>query len=285
MSAIYFHSPSAEMRLHGAERAYLGSLTHKLALGLLDVGGHGTANQLNRFVSTSHYLAQMDPKAPMWIQSYETAFRVGMTSGLITWCGHEIDPFIVALNTALMVGNDQIKLAARLHGQCEIHVWIEGEDRQWLAGIISKGVETGIYRKEMGWEAIVEFLEDRNDEPVITHYSVCDSAINPANVLDSEKPQISIAAGNTDDTSDSLYDWWNTLTNEQQWEKSMAYHRTVSPQLSPGRWDYPDYHFTEGVTVFDLLAKDYGPKLRALYDAAGHTGSIEDTTEKETTDA
>jgi hypothetical protein len=88
--------------------------------------------------------------------------------------GEKVDLFGSQLDTAIALGNDQLKFAARLHGQCEVHCYIEGQNREWLAGIIEQGLEQGIYRREQGWESVVSLLRNGCNSPVVLSYSVCD---------------------------------------------------------------------------------------------------------------
>jgi hypothetical protein len=44
-----------------------------------------------------------------------------------------------------------VRFLARLHGQCEVHGWVAGKNRAWLADIIETGRETAILRDDMGW--------------------------------------------------------------------------------------------------------------------------------------
>lgn len=259
MSRIYFHSYDGEAELLGSERAYMGhSLTTKIALGLLNVGGYNTPKQLLRFIKPENHLAQLDSKSPMWERGYEASFTTGMTSGLINYRNREIEPFTVALNTALAVGNDVIKLAARLHGQCEIHTWVDGPNRAWLADIMQAGRDTGLYRDEMGWEKVIALLRSGSTLPVVTSYSVCDRFPNRSSILDEDIPTFSVKdEGELDVARD---DWWGEYSSSQQWDMCMRWLRVQQGlELQPDDWD--SFYFTPGITVFDLLAPDYGKRM------------------------
>ena len=89
--------------------------------------------------------------------------------------GQRVDIFGAQLDTAITIGSDQLKFAARLHGQCEIHCYVECKNRKWLASIIEQGLEQHLYRKDKGWESVIKLLRNGCKSPVVMSYSVCDS--------------------------------------------------------------------------------------------------------------
>lgn len=87
-------------------------------------------------------------------------------------------------NTAIAIGNDIIRMMVRIHNQCEIHLRVEGEDREWLAHIIQKGLwgkiirNHPLYGDESGlgqWDLLRNFLVADDSQPVVMHYTVTDS--------------------------------------------------------------------------------------------------------------
>lgn len=260
MSCIYFHSQTSESTLRGAERAHLGMLAADTATALLNVWHQ--SDRLRSFIAPNHYMTQQDTSPPHfahWVQAYETAFRID-SGELIMWRGHHIDSFTIYLNTALLIGNDQLKLAARLHGQCEIYCYVEGPNRAWLADIMQHGRNTGLYRPDMKWEDVIEHLRERDDEPVVCSYSVTDSFCSPWTVLDDDKPDVTVKGG--EDTTDALYEWWDTLDQTTRWALAMKWLRThPAMELTPHRWQYPDYYFEPQITAVDLIAPDYAERL------------------------
>jgi hypothetical protein len=92
------------------------------------------------------------------------------------WKGKPVSMGAVAGNTARRAGPDAVKLAARIHWQCEVHCWCEGGDRAWLAGVIGGGLQpggpfAGGPGRQLEWEPVVEFLRSRDDEPVVLSWS------------------------------------------------------------------------------------------------------------------
>lgn len=203
MSRIYFHSPSGDAEVRGWERASFGVLTDDLC---------------DRFM-VSKFPGEAETKALRELFGIPPGYREPST-----YLRHGWEPwFVVALNTTLRIGSDPIKLAARIHGQCEVHCWVDGKNRDWLAGIIEQGRQIGFYRRDSGWESVVELLRKRSDEPVVLSYSVCSQFPN-ANQI--ERPE------NADD------DWFYDLPDEERW--SRAFGALVESggglELKPDNW-------------------------------------------------
>src|SRR5678809_1267407 len=68
---------------------------------------------------------------------------------VLWWNDQRIDPFELQLNSALALGSDVVKLAARFHGQCEVHCWVDAADRVWLANMVVEGLECGVFRRTL----------------------------------------------------------------------------------------------------------------------------------------
>jgi hypothetical protein len=268
-----------------------------MAVGLLAVGQYGHTDTLLELLPPSHYLALHDRTQPgwklSWASTYETSFRVG-SDPLMVYAGREIDTFSLALNTAMVVGSDQIRLLARLHGQCELHGWIDGPNRAWLADIIQGGLDTGLYRKgywhggaadierrwvSQGWEDVIELLRSRDDEPVVMSYSVCDGF-----------PNQEIAQWSPPEDADLTPDWardapdeWNALSEDEQedhrigqadelwcelprheqWKAAMAGLRARRGKLEMRTNDWVNYRFDHRLSVIDLLGHDWRERVEA----------------------
>jgi hypothetical protein len=169
----------------------------------------------------------------------------------------------VALNTALAVGSDPIKLAAKIHGYCEIHGFVEGEHREWFAGVIDEGLAVGVYRRGLnyessdgttkwtsqGWEDVLALLRSR-DEPVVMSYSVTDTFPN-SYVAEWERPS-------DDPDGESWYD----LPESKQWSLALAGIRK-KPWLSISPETLGGYFFGLPITAYDLLAHDRDDRIRS----------------------
>ena len=156
-----------------------GVTCHRLVKGL--VADLDMDKWLPPLLPPGHYLRDVRrewPEYSRWIAGALTYLSVGEERMTLP-DGRDTDPFELALNTALLLGNDVVRLMARLHGQCEVHGWVDGPNRAWLASIIRDGRKSGILREKMGWEGVAELLEASADGEVVTSYSVTDTFPNP----------------------------------------------------------------------------------------------------------
>lgn len=257
MSSIYFHSPHGEAKVRGAERAHLGVETHKASIRLL----------LGQ-VSTMKLRASLDPRSMAYraVQPYGVNERM-LSLALGTFGdedafivdGKPVDHWQVLLNTLIERGPDSMRLAARIDAQCEIHCYVEGPDRAWLADLIGKGRREGLFRADMGWESVIELLTSLDDEPVVLSYSVTDQfpnswrstwvAPNAGKEWESEDDER--AAREEDDAA------WYALPESEKWRMGLEWLRTEGAEkglrLDPDEW--AGYRFGHCLTAADLVAQ------------------------------
>lgn len=230
MSRIYFHSPSRETEVMGSERAMMGHYVSELflmALGVSDYDYPNDPHVLRNILEPSHYAAKETGR--QFASMLSVALRVGMDSRILVVDGEAVNVFAASLNTAIVMGSDPIILSARLHGQCEIHTYVEGANRAWLAGIIERGLASGIFRSDSGWESVIEHLRERDDEPVVTSYSVCEQFPNAG------------AAGwkpdKVNEEGDGDWDAYYDLPSEEQWRMGMeALRAKLFIEMTPDKW-------------------------------------------------
>lgn len=185
MSRVYFHSPSGTAELRGSERAHLGfvaqgparaawgldrhtDLSHWVEICSLipepDPGEYGS-NFLHEHLrqavaeneSNRNLYKDWRPGAPhpytcydaqqRFKSSLELKLNSGVSDVVFEVAGHRFNSGNIALNTALVAGSRPIVLAAKIHGWCEVHAWVDGPDRAWLADIVGEGLTAGIYRR------------------------------------------------------------------------------------------------------------------------------------------
>lgn len=202
--------------------------------------------------------------------------------------GVELHTRDIVLNTALRVGPDPIRLAAKIDGWSSVHCWVEGPDRAWLAAIIQEGLDVGLYRHGMwqepmrgtqptwvvqGWEDIQELLRAADDDPVVLSYSV--DGWFPNHVIADWNPDIppdwcpDWAVG--EDNQDWLdlpeedrihyrdehrHDLFGRLPEDEQWDRAMAGLRTTRPWARLGPDTLARVTFGPPFSVFDLFAPD-----------------------------
>lgn len=267
MSRIYFHTREEDVedvQVLGTERHWMGALCWQITEGFLQLDRYGD-DMLKRFrsmIPDGHYLKAPDLRREQHFRDdFMTAFRVEYSGTLLAWQGRAISPWRVMLNTAVLVGSDAIKLCARLHGQCEIHAWVEGKNRAWLARIIERGLEEGVLREghpgdskfASGWRNAIKLLRSSKKTPIVTSYSVCEQfpGVHLLSPRDGE-PQ----------DHDEFYEWaLSNLTHEQRWDRAMVELRArrASVELKPSDWR--NYYFGDGITALDLTASDFGVRL------------------------
>lgn len=335
MSRIYFHSPSGDAELHGSERVWLGHVAEGPAVAAWDLdrssalercteilamvpevpdGAHG-ANYLHTYLREALAQAERNkvcykgwgPGQPMrgqpdhepihrLVKSLQVSLRVqGVTLNV---AGVELRSANLDLNTALVAGSDPVRLAAKIHGWCEAHAYVEGPDRAWMATIIDQGLKAGIYRhglwyadqpdgpkdkwSDQGWEGVQALLRSRDDEPVVLSYSVCDQFPNrevanwgPPSLPDDWAPDWVVddkgreewAALSEDDRAsywhDHASDLWYDLPAEQRWESAMAGLRAERSWARLGPDTLAEVTFGLPVSVYDLFAPDRDERIRA----------------------
>lgn len=238
MSSIAFHTPTSTVLVGGAERAHMGYLCDRLMFGILELEYFpdrkgSNFSRLMKMVSSGCYLHELS------VERQVLAMPAAISHGhnTLTWNGHQINAFELALNTALVLGSDPVKLSARIHGTCEIHGWIAGKNRNWLANIIEEGQASGVIREAFqtqygNWPEVVSMLRCTKLAPVVMSYSVCDSF--------------------PEDT-------------DRNFDQAFEELRVSSPglEISPKTWK--THRFGEGLTAIDLTASDWKSRLDRLF--------------------
>jgi hypothetical protein len=242
MSRIYFHSLSDTAEVRGSERAHMGILCADLTYAAFRPRGDAS-DPLFRVTDLKR---EKYDKIGGGLE-FRRDFGFFLSQGGVFRLGERTaDAFDVCLNTTLAIGNDAVRLMARLHGQCEIHAWVEGPNRAWLAGIIEDGRAAGIMRANQGWESVAALLRSRDDEPVVTSYSVTDGF-----------PNAHVAGVEGDEEHDAWYD----RPVADQWTQAMAALREHDNglEMRPDRWTFPAYHFMDGDTAFSIYEHATSP--------------------------
>jgi len=201
MSRVYFTTHDAQAELRGSERAWLGLFSQAIGVGMLP-----TFDLRDVIYPESERQRLMLSRTDL-----ETALRINI-SGLTFQIGtHRVEPWIVNLNTALLMGNDPVRLGTYIHAQCEVHGWFEPESFPWVVDVIAAGRESGLYRNDAGWEDVRDLFVDAED-PIVMSYSVTESFPDLGLVLRSglgPEPHL-----------DTEY-WWEGLDDEARWDLSM----------------------------------------------------------------
>lgn len=257
MSRLYFSTEDETVELKGWEFHWLGGLSDKVSLGVINAADH--KEQLAAVMNPGHYAAQRQSlQSVHWGTTFEAAIRADR-GDLLVWRGRKIGGRDVMWNTALATGSDAVKLATRLYPQAEVHAWIAESDRVWVANMIEDALAAGVYRTARlhtdrhdewvpsGWDKVIDLLRAGPAGPVVTHYSITEWFPNHQ------------VAG---------MDWegWEDHSRPDQWAMAMA-------GLTKGRWskdwpglrigpdDWRTFRFGAGVDAFDLYADDRNARM------------------------
>lgn len=244
MSRIYFHSEQEDAEVRGWERAWAGGLCSDLLAVALRLDGD------ELFSSRPSPLRQIIDGYPRQTPpaQFERTVRTwigGMGDGGFLVQGKLYSVFTIALNTAMAMGSDPVRLLARLHGQCEIHCYVEGANRAWLASIIEEGRKSGIMRADSGWEEVIKLLRSRDDGPVVTSYSVCE-----------QFPNTQAAQWSPPEDEEGNEDWdaWYQIDEAERWRMGIEGLRSgvmgKALEMHPDAWS--DYYFGNGMNGFSV---------------------------------
>lgn len=250
MSRVTFTTKNqGSAELLGSERAWASCFCMDLVRG--QIRGFNVADFVKMFPA-GHYLHSIRQDPYRLSEAVRTAIAAGDDT-LTLPDGRTTTGFLASLNTAIVVGNDVVRLMARLHGQCEVHGWVAGKNRKWLSDIIADGCRVGLLREEEGWEAVVDLLRLSDEGDVVTSYSVCDSFPNP-----------SLAGIEYDEEADNEpWEEFSSLSADERWDRSFASIKSVgSLEWRPDDW--ASIRFGQGVTVLDMLTARWPDAKEAL---------------------
>lgn len=226
MSRVYFTTKDAEVELSGRERAYAGCTVTALASATLR--GFDQRKRYEPYMPQDCYLRNV--KDEHWALSFSMWF--GSRADLVLPDGRVLPTWNMALNTAIQMGSDPIRLLTRVHAQCEIHGYVEEGNRDWFASLIDEGRKTNILRADMGWEGVAGLCRNGNGGPVVMSYSVCDGF-----------PDTDTYPGD----SETFYE----LSEEEQWERCLTNLRdNGNCEIKPEGWETA--YFGDPWTTFDL---------------------------------
>lgn len=249
MSRIYFHGRNDEAEVWGPERAYMGVLCSDIMIAA--IGDLWFARDWLTPLLPSNLAMKLNRGEKHDIDSVKSHLRHG---GHFIIEGQKEEAWIVALNTALAMGSDPLKLLARLHGQCEVHCWVDGPNRKWLADIIRRGRKTQVLRKDMGWETVAAFLEKADDDPVVCSYSVCNSFPDYDCLPESHQ----LKDWDKERQLEKHHEEFLDLPPDKAWELCIRGLREADNGLELTPEDWNEFHFYRGWSAFNL------PRLSVL---------------------
>jgi len=259
VSRIYLHSPSGEARVYGTQRHAFGNLCNSLACAVVGSSMCGEPHWLVQFLPKDCYLLRGNASAafrgPVFDTDLHGYLRYSQNDFLTTSDGEKIAIGIAIANTVMRLGSDVVKLACRLHNQCEIHCWAEGPNRAWLADLCERALSDNVFQPLVGWPEAIAFLRARDDEPVVFSYSVCMQFPNPWFLLENGSATVDGVEGVDDNREEALREEWaekQWADKASLWQRCMATLRQRWPllELKPDNWDH--YWFGRNISFLDL---------------------------------
>lgn len=284
MSRVYWHSRTRTVELHGSERAWLNHVANgpaeaawdldasidsvKHAARIINMVPEGKRGYLGEYLRAAE-------ETPSWhaTQRLTDALRVHLRVNGFEFevAGHTLHSYDVGLNTTLVAGSDVIRVAAKIHGYCEKHLWVDEPEQEWLARIIEEGLQAAIFRagysyeptpgaerkwSSQGWQDVLALLREPGTGPIVTSFSGTAHFPNRY-ITDWQPPE-------GDPDGDSWYD----LPHDEQWDMAMAGLRSQGPhfQLTPD--SLAGKMFGPPVTIYDLFSPDRDERVAR---AAGET--------------
>jgi len=250
VSRIYFHQESGEdTQVSGAERAWFGCL-------IADIAATQLPERLYDDDEVARWREIMSSRAPAergddFRRLVSLELSHGYGASLFQWRGRQISNFALQLNTALAIGSRAVQLAARIHGQCEIHAYVEEPNRTAFADIIDEAVELGVFRKLphdsppapehaiTGWPRVSAMLRGVVGDgkgPVVMSYSVCEQFPGYDHEREESRP------------------WDSAIAELRARNAAGAMLEIVPDQLA-------EYRFGHEVTIMDLARSDRDARL------------------------
>lgn len=272
MSCIEFNSPDRpQVRVGGAERDWARFLCAQIAHGVLDIAGSPSLDRdphhrLLRMVPEGHYLRDLRRHGKDDLAA--TALRSlidGDAADALTWNGHRVDGESLVLNTALAVGGDALRLSARVIGTCEIHGWIDGPNRAWIADMIEEGLASGVLRRARqtqyeNWPGLVTLLRSTSRSPVVMSSSFAEPfpgfhLVSPRSKRWDEMTEAEEATRLAEEEA------WDQLDPDVRWEQALAALRDPDDGLEIRPESWSSFRFSHGLSALDLMSEDWEARL------------------------
>lgn len=229
MSYIAFHTAEATGYVSGSERAHLDycivqdtAAAHRRRAFGEDLPERPSL--LRRAVNWSAGALASD-RFDRWADT-SIAVSFGHLRAVLPSGTTSENVFDINLNTVIAHGTPAEQLAARISGQCEVHAFVEGEDRAWFADQVDAALAAGVFRLGMshyrqrdddpnGWDGIAALARSTSAGPIVMSYSVAERF-----------PNQGVAAWPDSlpdpDAADAADEAWEALSAGERWERAVA---------------------------------------------------------------
>ncbi len=254
MSEVRFESRDDVAPLAATERARAATIVDDLALGLLAPHKPAVARRLYQLLRPDHFLRTVPVEDPRWAEEFRAAFTGHVDSGLVCPDGRVVDTFALALNTAILVGNDTVRLLAWLHAECEAHGYVEPARAGWAADVVADGLASGLLRGGVGWDGVVRLLRGAR-EPVVL--SVAGHGGFAGDAGDAERPPWQAVRRTPAEDGRTAAGWSRAVDRLR-----------ADPSVVPLDPDTVRRPYGHGLTVLDLIAPDSAERLAASAPAS-----------------
>lgn len=239
MGRISFETKDRTVFVSGSMRSHADLLMSKITNGLLDPARN--KDLLLSAMPEDHYLHKSIAIGPNWAREFEAACSYGEIN--FTIGDEKFNSFSLGLNTATAVGNDAVKFLMRVHAQCEMHGYIAGENREWLAQII-ENAHVEVLPAGSGWDELVILLRESDAEPVVMSYSVTNGFLDNSRGIwiKNYLKEICVSEDDVDinwTAWEEAEDAWDRLNQEEKWNHAVQLMNEtpgLGLELTPQKW-------------------------------------------------
>jgi hypothetical protein len=176
MSYIQFQTRTKSVQVSGRERSLIRSYMSQITNSFVSLNNNDDALGFVKFCfPEDHYLYDYRRDDFSLIKNIKTSLSLGDLT--LNHCD-DTEFWLIQANTLISIGSDALKLLVKIYSQCEVHGFIEGNNRKWAASILQNALDCGLIRKNPfgynGWDSLIELMNEDDDSPIVMSYSVAD---------------------------------------------------------------------------------------------------------------
>jgi len=164
MNTIQFHAQHGEdpntVTIQPSESSKFADIINNIGKAFLQPAWN--QDILRKAIAAENSLSQETRDIVRWAEQFTTKFNNKEFNLVVE--EQVLDSYSINLNTVQSVGNNSMKLLARLHHATRM--WIAVEDTDWVADII-QDAHPDIFQKDKGWLDVINLLRQNHAVPVI----------------------------------------------------------------------------------------------------------------------